>query len=193
MPDKISICNMALGRLGVTRIASLDEGTTQADLCRDHYEQVVREVLEDHPWNFAEHAIALAADATPARPDFAYSYNLPQGVYELIAPRWLLDNTGYRSVCPYRITGGKLVTDLEGAWLVYTYRAPEHRWSPMFTTCIMYLLASRLAGVLTETDSKVEMEWRLYQQTLPIARNRNSQQDVPEFFELDELTGVHRG
>lgn len=195
MPDRISICNMALGRLGAVRIASLDEATTQADLCRDHYQQCVDEVLEDHPWNFAEHAARLAAATIEdARPDFGYCYVLPTGgQYPILAPRWLMDGQGKRSRCGYRISGAHLYTELAGAWLVYTYRAPEHRWSPLFVKCVMHLLAARLAGPLTETEAKVEIEQKLYEAALPVARNRNSQQDTPEVFDTSLLIEAHVG
>lgn len=195
MPDRISICNMALGRLGATRIGSLDEATTQADLCRDHYQQCVDEVLEDHPWNFAEHAVRLVAvTLDDARPDYDFAYALPvSGQYPMLAPRWLLDATGMRARCSYRVSGGHLYTNLEGGWLVYTYRAPERRFPPLFTKCVMHLLASRIAGALTETEAKVEIEYKLYEAALPVARNRNSQQDSPESFDTSELIVAHRG
>jgi hypothetical protein len=189
--DRTSIANIALSYLGAGRIQSFDQDNEEAAYVRDLYEQAVRECLEDHPWNFAEKAAALAADATPVRPDFDYSYNMPP---DHLATRWLMTNDGRRSEETFRMTDGdKLCTDLERAWLVYTYRAGEHLFSPLFVAALAHLLAHRLAGPITESDSKVEGHYRLYVQTLARARNRNGQQDSPEQIETNTLTRWHSG
>jgi hypothetical protein len=191
MPDRHTIANMALGRLGASRIQTFADGTVQSDLCRDHYDQCVRECLEDHPWNFAEAVFALTADTTAARPDFEFSYQLP---VDCVAPRYLLRSDGYPPLgYDYRVSKDKICTDVADAWLVYTYRAPEHRFSPLFIGALQHLLAARMAGALTETETKAQYEQALYQQTLARARSRNSQQDMPERFDTSTLTGVHHG
>lgn len=189
--DRTSIANIALAYLGAKRIQSFEQDNEEAATVADLYEQAVRECLEDHPWNFAEKAAALVADATPARPDFDYSYNMPA---DHLATRWLMTDDGRRSEEPFRMTDGdKLCTDLERAWLVYTYRAGEHLFSPLFVAALAHLLAHRLAGPLTESDTKVEGHYRLYIQTLARARNRNGQQDSPEQIETNTLTRWHGG
>lgn len=190
--DRTSIANIALAYLGADRIQSFDQDTETAAAVRDLYEQAVRECLEDHPWNFAEKAVALIPDATPARPDFDYSYNMPP---DHVATRWLMrGDDGRRSEALFRMTDGdKLVTDLENAWLVYTYRAGEHLFSPLFVAALGHLLAHRLAGPLTESDTKVEGHYRLYVQTLARARNRNGQQDSPEQIDTSTLIRWHHG
>ncbi|MEY5100874.1 MAG: hypothetical protein RJA36_3593 [Pseudomonadota bacterium] len=192
MPDRHTIANMALGRLGASRIQSFSDGTVQSDLCRDHYDQCVRECLEDHPWNFAEAAVALSQDATAARPDYSFSYEVP---VDCLAPRWLMraDGSPAGPGYPYRIGKSKLCTDLDGAWLVYTYKAPEHRFSPLFVAALHHLLAARLAGPITETETKAQYEQALYERTLARARTRNSQQDTPEQFDTSTLIAVHHG
>lgn len=192
MPDRHVIANMALGRLGANRIDSFDQGTTEADLCRDNYEQCVRECLEDHGWNFAEDAQALVQDAVAARPDFTYSYQIPT---DCIAPRWLMTSDG-RDAGPgytYRISRRKLCTDLGGAWLVFTYRAPEQFFSPLFVAALQHLLAARLAIPLTETEAKAQLEQAFYERTLARARSRNSQQDMAEAIDTSGLIDWHRG
>lgn len=190
MLDRHVIANMVLGRLGANRISSFDENTTEASLVRENYDQVVRECLEDHAWNFAEATAALSADTTAARPDFDYSYTRPT---DCIAPRWLMDAQGCRYRGGYQHSKSKICTDLAGAWLVYTYRAPESLWSPMFAAAVMHLLTSRMAMALTEVEGKAKAEFDLFMIALARARSRNSQQDSPEAFDTSGLIAFHAG
>ena len=63
----VDLCNMALIRLGATRITSIDDDSKQALLCKQYYEQTRDEVLYDHEWNCAIVRASLAQLAeTPA-------------------------------------------------------------------------------------------------------------------------------
>jgi hypothetical protein len=93
----------------------------------------------------------------------------------------------------YRISRTKLCTDLDGAWLVYTYRAPEQYFSPLFVGALQHLLASRLALALAETENTAQVEHNLYMETLRRARSRNSQQDMAEAIDTGLLVDWHHG
>ena len=190
MLDRHVIANMALGRLGANRISSFDEGTTEAVLVSEDYGQVVRECLEDHPWNFAEAAERLSKDVVRARPDFNYSYTRPT---DCLAPRYLMDDSGVIYRGGYKQSKSKICTDLDGAWLVYAYRAPENLWSPMFAAAVLHLLTSRMAMALTEVEGKAKAEFDLYMIALARARSRNSKQDTTEVFDTSGLIAWHAG
>lgn len=190
MPDRHAIANVALGWLGADLIVSFDDGTVESDLCRNLYEDVVREVLQDHPWNFAEAGDALPKDAVAARPDYDFSYALPR---PFCIPRYILTLGGDRSCAPYRVMGNKLCTSQDGVYLVYTTRPAEQDFRPLFVTCVQHLLASRLAGPVTEADSKVQGHLQLYARALATARNRDSQEDSPEQIDTSLLIAAHHG
>lgn len=192
MADRLAIANVALGLLGANRIQSFEDGTVEADLCRDLYESVVREALEDHPWNFAEACVRLARDTSPARPDFDFSYQLPT---DCVRPLHLLDEDG-REARGYRyriVKPRKLCTDLERPFLVYLYRAPEADWTGKFALAVAYNLAHYLAGPITEDQQKVRDHKQLYADQLGSARNRSSQEDTPEQIETGALVDFHHG
>lgn len=188
--DRHQIANAALGLLGSQRIVSFEEGTVEADLCRLHYEVALTEMLEGHPWNFAEACELLARDTNPARPDFTYSYQRPT---DMVASRYLLTSAGRRSFYPFRMAKSKLCTDELDPYLVYTYRAAEHLFTPMFTKALVFLLASNLAGPLTEVDAKVQGYLQLHERMLARARNSNAMQDSPEEFPNNSLIAWHAG
>jgi hypothetical protein len=190
MPDRHGIANMALGFVGADSLQSFDEGTTQADLCKALYEGCVLAVLEDHDWRFAEAVKRLGPDATPARPDFAYSYPLPR---DCVIPRGLLTTDGHRSTYSYRISERSLCTDQPTPWLIYTYRAPEHYFRPYFTKAVAYLLASELAGPLTEDRAKAESNLKAYTYWVARGRSLDSQQDTPLNVDTYDLVRWHTG
>lgn len=181
---------MALGRLGASRISSFEDGTVESDLCRDNYEPCVRECLEDGSWNWAERRRKLAKRAQ-GEPDFDFCYELP---VDHVAPRWIMDDTtGFRSQLPYRISEHTLLTDLDNARLVYTFRAPEASFSGMFVPALMHLLCSRLAGPINEDVARIETEYKLYRDMIARARSRNGQQDSPERFDVSTFIAAHTG
>jgi hypothetical protein len=188
MSGRHEICNVALGLLGANAITSFDDGTLEAQSCSNFYEMAVQAVLEDHPWNFAEAVFELAADATAAHPSYAFSYAMPP---DCIAARALLRTDGREARCVFKRLGNKICTDQDGGWLVYTSRAPEQRFSPQFRMALAKHLAYLLAGPVTESESKVQAWYRVYQDELQRARNRDSITDYPETVDTSEFIGVH--
>jgi len=190
MPDRHGIANMALGFLGADALQSFDDGTTHADLCKALYEGCVTTVLQDHDWRFAEAVERLGRDAVPARPDFSASYALPR---DCIIPRGLLTTDGYRSNYSYRVQGRSLCTDQESPWLVYTRRAPEQFFAPYFVKAVAYLLASELAGPLTEDAKKAADNLKAYSFWVARGRSLDSQQDTSSAVDTYELVRWHTG
>lgn len=190
MPDRHAIANVALGWLGADLIVSFDQGTVESDLCRNNYEECVREVLQIYPWNFAEFGEALPKDAVAVRPDYDFSYSLPR---PFCIPRYILELTGSRTPEPYRVMGNHLCTNLDGVYLVYTRRPAEQDFRPLFTTAVTHLLASRLAGPITEVSAKIDYHLAMYRQAVSIARNRDAQEDSPSQLDTSPLIAVHHG
>lgn len=190
MSGKHEICNVALGLLGASPIQSFADASVEAEGCRNFYEMAVRAVLEDHPWNFAEKTFELAADATAYRPDFDFSYTLPQ---DCVVPRGLLDAHGRPSLCVFKRSGSRICTNQDGGWLIYTSRAPEQLFSGLFRMALAKHLAYLLAGLLTESEGKVQTWYQAYREELAVARSRDSQTDFGEQIDTTALIRVHAG
>jgi hypothetical protein len=188
--DRHVICTAALHNLGARSIQSFEDGTTEADLCRSNYERAVRAMLALHPWNFAEARVRLAGDATAAGPDYTYSYELPR---DYVGARHTLDTNGYITSDGYRIIGRKLLSDEGTPYLVYTRRAAEQDFPPLFTEALIYKLSSNLAGPITGSEAMVEKYYTLYVETLRLAKLADSQQDTPQVIYSDILTAWHTG
>ena len=62
MASEVSICNMALFRIGHSqRIDSLSEASIAAELCKHIYPTIRDVLLESWDWTFARKRVALAS------------------------------------------------------------------------------------------------------------------------------------
>lgn len=179
---------MALGILGANAIQSFEDESTEAEFANLFYETGLRSLLEDHPWGFAEASASLARDAIPAHPDFAYSYALPPN---FVSARRLLTSAATRSGFIYRIRGARLCTSELDPILIYTFRAPEQDFPPLFVRALAWALAGDMAYPITESDSKLTTCLQIGGQMMARARVRDSQQDTAKAIENFPLTAIH--
>lgn len=64
---EVSICNMALSRIGHTTISALSDANDAARQCNLHYEPSRDGLLRAHPWNFAMKRTRLITQAETAK------------------------------------------------------------------------------------------------------------------------------
>ena len=162
----VSICNLALAKLGAYPISSLTEQSKEARLCNVFYEQLRDEVLRAHPWNFAEKRATLALTDTT---DFGYSYAyaLPS---DCIACRYLSDSTAVFSV-----VGTTLQTDDATGELVYTARITDPTYfDNLFIGALAARLAAELAQPMTGDRGTQQAMWTLYGTILQVAHGTDS-------------------
>lgn len=158
-PTQVGVINTALAMLGsTTRLQSINDNGNVAAHARAHWDMAVREMLADHPWNFAIRRTML--NEAGAAPEFDYdnAFTLPADCL-----RWLPpspdDDSWFEAVCE----GGKLLTN-EAAPLPVRYISlelgePVLNWSAHFAMAMAAKLALLLAEPITQsesTDSKME-------------------------------------
>jgi hypothetical protein len=176
MSSEVEICNLALAHLGDSAsVASLDppEGSAQAEHCARFYPIARDALLEMHEWNFATRRIALSLLAA-TNDQWLYVYavpNLMAKALAVISPD--ADNDYAMSSAyvpqPYAIetldTGEVVIcTNMEDAVLRYTALVSDPvKFSPLFTLCLSWLLASMLAGPVIKGDVGMAEGKRCYQ------------------------------
>lgn len=184
MSSVVDICNIALAHLGdEASVASIDppEGSAQAEHCARFYPVARDSLLEMHPWSFATRRIALTLlSATVDQWLYVYSRpNLMLRALAVIPPEADNDyvtpaseDDGYLVISvpqPYSIetlsTGDVVIcTDQEDAVLRYIASITDPtKFSPLFTACLAWLLASMLAGPVIKGDAGMAEGKRCYQ------------------------------
>ena len=177
MSSEVALCNLALSHLGQGGISSLDENSTEAELCKLAYPVSRDATLRDHPWNFAMRREPLALLADEAPPGWDYVYQYPA---DCLAARYILPECGVGKP-PFEIALGSggmqriVLTDEPSAWLAYTARVKDTTlFDPLFVQAVAVRLASDLAQPITGEGTKQQNLLRLYEGLLDMARQADA-------------------
>lgn len=146
--DPVTVCNLALGRLGQAPILSLDDQDTRAELCARHFPSLLETVLEEREWSFAVEERVLTHDPTAPvsiNTSFTERYLIPSDVVRVLQAD---DGTGDLQWQP---EGGYILTPTIGTCTVRVLKkVGVEVASPGFCRALATRLASELATALTK-------------------------------------------
>ncbi|MCF7791194.1 MAG: hypothetical protein K9M56_04265 [Victivallales bacterium] len=185
--NKISICNLALGRIGAKLIQSFnpEEGTTpavSARYCRLFYQECVAGVLRDFVWNFAEsYQYGGLVEGIPLPPGFSYAFTLPSDFIHL---RDVMDSSGKSIEFQFYYGSSRRVVATNDKKTLFCYTAyidnPEVMPSD-FVEALAWKLASLLAVPVKGRPDLIKVCIQNYQYALSRARLADSNEsDVIE-------------
>lgn len=174
--SEVAICNMALAEIGRgAQITSMDEASQAARACKLRYPYARDACLRAYDWNFAAKRAELAANGTAPAFEFALAYDLPadcllvRSVYEGEAEKWVVE-------------GRQILTDMTAPiYIKYTFLATgTATFDPLFVEALAARLASDIAVQLSESVSRAQSLWQVYQGKMAEARRRDAQEGQPE-------------
>lgn len=168
MASAIDICNLALSHLGdIANVSDFNEGSAQADHCRNFYPIARDLVLEAHSWDFATRRIAMAQPSTAPPSSWSYAYVLPSDCLRALA---VLDinfdeRTTQNFIIESQDDGTRvLYTNMVNATLRYTVKVTDTtKFTPLFQDTLAWLLASYLAGPITKGQEGIAAARAAYQ------------------------------
>lgn len=145
----VEICNAALSLIGESQInnATLSSDTEAERQCTLMFPIIRDKILREHPWNFAETRVTLAALTEVPAFEFSYYYQLPSDCLRVLR----LYDTDYN----YRVEAGrKIATDASPCQLIYTAKIEDtSQFDSGFTQALIYGLGAHLAMVLGDNRS----------------------------------------
>lgn len=160
MAVSIPICNMALGDIRAPAIQTIDDPSTEAQMCARYYPHCLALMLDDYTWEFLKRIANLALLATNERsPEWSYAYALPsdcgQALRLMPSAPTITDATLWRDPMAmpiprwwdqFIIENGVLYTNIASARLEYASNAADEAvFPPMFREALRKLLAANLA------------------------------------------------
>lgn len=185
----VDICNMALSHIGQSAVVTAidpPDGSAQAALCAQYYQQALEAVLIDKQMGFAMKRQALSPVTYTGLTQWRYAYQLPGDALKCVAvqssgstddytqPGYLYDSYGWNTPSWVMKTpqtfdieempdGTRvIVSNTSPAVLRYVSRVTDTRkYSPLFKMAVSYQLAALLAGPVMKGDVGAQESLRL--------------------------------
>lgn len=171
----VDICSRALILIGADPITSFEDGTTEALVSVNLYEDVARASLVNARWRFSTNQSVLnrLTDAPTGRYDYAYQ----QADGTLMVHAVTVNDFPIE----YQIYGDKIYADTSPTDVViadYTYRANEEDWPSYFTLAVEYALATLFATSIARDAGLASLMKQAGQEAMAKARSLDAQQQT---------------
>lgn len=150
--SEVSICNLALQKLGSKRITALSDNTTEAREVSACYETLRDKELRLYLWSFAKTRVVLAPSSVAPAFTYTYAFPLPADFLRLIKPArigldWQTEQHD----------GALCILTNEGTTLEVRYIAKVTN-PALFNPCFVEMLACKIAWncceKLTQSNTK---------------------------------------
>jgi hypothetical protein len=176
MASQVEICNLALVRLGESKITAMSDDAKAAILLSSIWDLIVDEVLQAHPWNFA--VVRAQLEAEDSAPDwgYAYEYALPSDCLRFLG---INEDPDINYRIEAGVDGKSVFCDEDSPINVMYVTAiddPE-LFDPTFVSALAWRLAAELAFPLTTNPNLVNAMMGAYQNSLPSAKTLDSVED----------------
>lgn len=199
MTSKTEIANLALTKLGASRITDIGGDTTKnAREARAVFDAVRDAELRSRGWSFSLARDLIGPSGTPPAWGYTYQYPLPTDCLRVWqVGDWLFtgpDISDYRSSQgPYTIEGRNILTnysELAGVpsplRLRYVKRIEDTtQWDACFVEAFACRLAAELCEPITQSTSKQDIMWAQHRQALSEAKRANAIELPPEYPDED--------
>lgn len=177
----VSICNIGLIAIGADPITALTDDVKAAILCNQRYDQIRREVLALHTWNFARRKAQLALAAV--QPPFGLA------AYSKPADYIRMDHVWQQPHAVWEDEDGTIASD-GGTPLNIVYIGDAQdptRYDPLFVATLGYSVGMELAQPITQDRGKEDEMRQKRQEKLDAARLVASQNNSSRELDTDVL------
>lgn len=176
--SEVSICNLALQKLGAKRITALTEDSNNARQCNACYETLRDKELRAHPWLFAITRAVLTPSATPPAFDYLYAFPLPADCLRLLLPNrsmldWVVETQDGQRVI--------LTNDGDSINIRYIKRVTDpNQYDPNFVIMLACQIAWHTCEQITQSNEKKAVAEQDYKTARAEAKKINAFEDEPQ-------------
>jgi hypothetical protein len=178
MADAVSLCNLALARLGARSISSLSEDSTAGRECNRVYAHARDSELRAHVWGFARTQVQVAADSTNPIFDAARRYLKPANCLRIL-PTEGQEASALQD--DFQTYGRYIHTDHSSPInLIYIKQVTdENQFDELFTRLLVARIANDISEKVTQSNKKRELANMEYVAAKKEARKINSFEKPP--------------
>ena len=189
---KIDICARALIMIGAQPISSFSDGSTEALVASNIYDDVVEASLTRHRWRFAttQAELSLLTNTPTGRYDYAYQVPTSPAVLQIITLTvndYVIPYSRYQNYIYLNGYGSssKVVMD-------YIYKVGEEFFPPHFRLALEYELAAIFAGSVARDSKMIEQFKNLSERQFLIAKNIDSAETTSKVLDTNRFTDLRR-
>lgn len=182
MPGETDVINVALRKIGGERITSRTDGSKNANVANDIYDEVRDNLLRAHPWNFATKRVKLAQSATDPIFEFDHAYPLPSDWLRTISVH---DNDAGHGTILFRMeligTQRAIITSSDDVYLRYVAKVTDpNQMTPDFRIAFENALARDMSIAIAASNSVYDRMEILANSSLNKARSNDALGASPE-------------
>ena len=185
----LDICSRSLILIGAAPISSFDDGSTEALVCVNLYEDLVRTSLTNTRWRFATNQQVLNRLTNEPTGRYDQAYQLPTDSI-MVHALTVNDNN-----IDYQLYGDKAFANTSTADVVvadYTFRVSEIHFPSYFTIAVTFSLAVVLATSIARDASLAQLMTVRADGAMAKARSLDSQQQTTRVLETTRFLTARR-
>ena len=185
----LDICSRSLILIGAEPISSFDDGSTEALVCVNLYEDLVRTSLTNTRWRFATNQQVLNRLTNEPTGRYDQAYQLPTDSI-MVHALTVNDNN-----IDYQLYGDKAFANTSTADIVvadYTFRVSEIHFPTYFTIAVTFSLAVVLATSIARDASLAQLMTVRADGAMAKARSLDSQQQTTRVLETTRFLTARR-
>ena len=185
----LDICSRSLILIGAEPISSFDDGSTEALVCVNLYEDLVRTSLTNTRWRFATNQQVLNRLTNEPTGRYDQAYQLPTDSI-MVHALTVNDNN-----IDYQLYGDKAFANTSTADVViadYTFRVSEIHFPSYFTIAVTFSLAVVLATSIARDASLAQLMSVRADGAMAKARSLDSQQQTTRVLETTRFLTARR-
>ena len=178
--------------IGAQPISSFSDGSTEALVASNIYDDVVEASLTRHRWRFAttQAELSLLTNTPSGRYDYAYQVPTSPAVLQIITLTvndYVIPYSRYQNYIYLNGYGSssKVVMD-------YIYKVGEEYFPPHFRLALEYELAAIFAGSVARDSKMIEQFKNLSERQFLIAKNIDSAETTSKVLDTNRFTNLRR-
>lgn len=144
----VDIASQAMLLIRANTISAFDDGTNEADIASELYDDFVRDILTRYRWSFCTKKVQFAQDATAPLNEYTYSHVIPGDVLKIYAI-YSSSQSGARPLNDYDIQSPdgdeRIFSNSSTIYADYTYYLDESKWPSYFVNFAIKAFAAHVA------------------------------------------------
>lgn len=181
----VDICNAALVKVGAEPIATLEDNSKRAKLCKLHYTRLKNELIVSHPWNFAIKRVTLEENGDTPAFEYAYAYDLPEDYLRIF-------RVAYGDDIDYKVEGKTILSQDQTFPMLYISETTEEMFSVYFTEALGHKVAVELSYSMVQSNELSERILKNYTDSLRNARLYDAQEGKPYAVDASDWTTIRQ-